>query len=130
VKTEASELALSIAHDVAEMNVKIQGRDIAITEALKTHVLRRLAFALSRFGEKIVSVLVRFSNVKNRQGTVEKRCQIDVGLRRGVTGAGRDADVLVAVDRAADRAGRSVDRALACERETEDGPRRPPSKRN
>ena len=100
-----------------------------MTEEFKTHVLRRLSFALSRFGEKIVSVLVCFSNVTTRQGGTDKRCQIDVGLRRRVTGAGRDGDVLVALERAADRAGRSVDRALAQERETDDGPPRPPGKR-
>ena len=118
---EAGELALTIAHDVAEMKIQIQGRNIVVTEALKTHVLRRLAFALSRFGEKVVSVLVRFSNIRTRRGGIDKRCQIDVGLRRGVTGAGRDPDILVAVDRAVDRAGRSVDRALAEDRETENG---------
>jgi ribosomal subunit interface protein len=127
---EAGELALTIVHDVAEMKIQIQGRNIVVTEALKTHVLRRLAFALSRFGEKVVSVLVRFSNIKTRGGGIDKRCQIDVGLRRGVTGADRDPDIFVAVDRAVDRAGRSVDRALAEDRETENGPSGPLGRRN
>jgi len=118
------------AHGVAEMKIQIQGRGIAIADELKSHVLRQLGFALTRFGDQIVSVLVRFSNVTTSQGRADTRCQIDVDLRRRVTGAGRDRDALVALYRAADRAGRSVDHALAQERQTADGPTRPPGKRN
>lgn len=110
------------------MKIQIQGSRPEITEALKTHVLRRLGFALSRFGEKVTNVLVRFSKVKNPRGDTDKRCQIDVDLRRSVTSAGTDANVLVAVDRAAERAGRSVARALERENDSED-PRRPPRRR-
>jgi putative sigma-54 modulation protein len=114
-------------NDVTEMKIQIQRRNTVFTEKLKTHVLRRLGFALSRFGEEIASVIVRFSNLETRRGATEKRCQIDVGLRRSVTAAGTDADVLVAVDRAADRAGRTVGRALERDRETEEDPPRAPT---
>jgi ribosome-associated translation inhibitor RaiA len=112
------------------MKIRIQARGVAIADELKARVLRQLGFALSRFGDEIVSVLVRFSNVTTRQGRTDTRCQIDVDLRRRVTGAGRDRDALVALYRAADRAGRSVDRALAQDRQTADGPTWPPGKRS
>src|SRR5713101_7964065 len=58
------------------------------------------------------------------RGDVDKRCQIDVGLRpRSVRVEHTDADLFVALDCAADRASRSVARALEREREWEESPR-------
>jgi ribosomal subunit interface protein len=86
------------------MKIRIRESNARVTEALRRHVLRRLAFALSRFGEDVSSVVVRFSDAM--------RCQIDVGLTRRVSVTETDADLFVAVERAADRAARSVARAL------------------
>ena len=94
------------------MKIEILKRNILLTEKLRIHVLRQLAFALSRFGEKVAKVVVSFSNIRTRRGDIDKRCQIDVGLKRTVTTAARDGDELVAVSQAAERAGRSVARAL------------------
>jgi putative sigma-54 modulation protein len=107
------------------MKIHIRERDNVMTEKLRAHVLRRLGFALSRFGEEVVSVIVRVSKSNGRLGGVNTRCQIDVGLARSVKATATDGDALVAVDRAAANAGRSVARALDREREMEQRPRRP-----
>jgi putative sigma-54 modulation protein len=104
---------------VIEMKIYIRQRDSVMTEKLRAHVLRRLGFALSRFGEKVVSVIVRISRSKGRLGGLDTRCQIDVGLVRSVKATATDGDALASVNRAIASAGRSVARALERERETE-----------
>jgi ribosomal subunit interface protein len=107
------------------MKIQIRSRSAAVTEVLRTRVERRLGFALSRFGERIGRVLLRFSDTNGRSGDVDKRCQIDVGLiPKSVQVEHIDADMFVALDRAADRASRAVARALDREREWEEN-RRP-----
>ena len=44
------------------VKIQIRGRNVVISEALRTHVERRLGFALSRFGQRIARVIVRFSD--------------------------------------------------------------------
>ncbi len=105
------------------MKIHIRGRNVELTEVLRTHVERRLGFALGRFGERIGRVLLRFSDTNGHRGDVDKRCEIDVGLRpRSVRVEQTDADLFVALDRAADRASRSVARALEREREWQEIP--------
>jgi putative sigma-54 modulation protein len=99
------------------MKVLIRERNVEVTEALRAHVTRRLAFALGRFAERIGRVTVRFSEGGDDRRAVEKLCQIDVGLRsRSVRAEDIDADPFVAVNHAAGRASRSVARALERER--------------
>jgi len=109
------------------MKIQIRTRDHVMTKELRAYVLRRLGFVLSRFGEKVVSVRVEVSNStgNSRLDGTDTRCQIDVGLARSVRARATHRDALVAVDRAAASAGRSVARALERERETEQRPRRP-----
>ena len=106
------------------MRILIRGQKVKLTNVMRTRVERRLGFALGRFGERIGRVLLRFSDANDDRGDLNKRCQIDVGLRpRSVRVEHRDADLFVALDRAADRASRSVARALEREREWEESPR-------
>src|SRR5579864_5935228 len=101
------------------MNIQIQGRKVKLTGTQRTRAERRLAFALARFGERIGRVVLRFSN-GNGLGNVEKCCRIDVGLRPKIVRVEyTGASLLVALDRAADRASRSVARALDRERNGE-----------
>ncbi|MBN1608572.1 MAG: HPF/RaiA family ribosome-associated protein [Polyangiaceae bacterium] len=118
------------AHSVSrtpcpEMKIRIRERDTVMTPKLRAHVLRRLGFALSRFGEKVVSVIVRISKSNGHPGGIDTRCQIDVGLARSVKATATHSDALLAVDRAAANAGRSVARALERERDMEQRPCRP-----
>jgi putative sigma-54 modulation protein len=106
------------------MKIQIRGRNVELTDVLRTRVERRLGFALGRFGERVVRVFLRFSDTNRDRGDLDKRCQIDVSLRpRSVRVEHSDADLFVALDRAADRASRSVARALERERELDESPR-------
>ncbi len=98
------------------MNIQIRERNVDVTNVLRAHVERRLAFALSRFGDRVDRVLVRFSE-SGHGGGADKRCQINVGLRPQVVRVEDiDLDLFAAVDHAANRVSRSVARALERER--------------
>jgi putative sigma-54 modulation protein len=97
--------------------IEIQQRNIEITDVLRTHVKDRLGLALGRFADRIGRVIVRFSQADHDQGRADMRCQIEVGLRPwSVDVEDTDADLFAAVNHAADRASRSVARALERER--------------
>lgn len=70
-------------------------------------------FALARFGNRIARVSLRFSDASGSEGSGDKRCQIVVGMRpRSLRVDHTDSDLLVALDHAANRAARSVARAV------------------
>ena len=93
--------------------IEIQQRDIEISDVLRTHVQDRLGLALGRFADRIGRVIVRFSQADRHPSGTDKRCQIEVGLRpRSVDVEDTDVDLFAAVNHAADRASRSVARAL------------------
>jgi len=96
------------------MVVDIRARNIEVGEALRVHVDRCLRFALSRFGDRVAKVTVRFDDVNGARGGVDKQCQLDVALRPSgnVLIEDIDADIRAVVDRAASRAGRAVERDL------------------
>jgi putative sigma-54 modulation protein len=108
------------------MKIRIRRRDSLVTEALRTHTVRQLGFALSRFGEEIGEVAVRFSAGNEPRRQANKRCCIEVNLARAVKVEEADTDLFVAINRAADRASRAVERVLALEREGVRVPLRPP----
>jgi len=103
------------------MQIDIRARRIEVGQALRAHVDRRLRFALSRFGERIAKVTVRFQDANGARGGVDKQCHIDVALRPegNVIVEDIDADLRVVVDRAADRASRAVERDLQRRRQAE-----------
>lgn len=87
------------------MRTDIRGYHLTISDALRTHIERRLHFALSRFGSRILHVAVRLEDINGSRGGVDKQCRIVVAL----AGAGHvevevlDSECTNAVDRAADR---------------------------
>ncbi len=104
------------------MKIHIQKRNVEVTKILRAHVESRLGIALGRFGERIGRVMVRFSDTNGRRNGLDKRCQIDVGLRlRSVRVEDMDVDLFVAVNNATDRVSRSVARALEREHELDEG---------
>jgi putative sigma-54 modulation protein len=102
------------------MKIQIRPHSV-VTDALRTHALRRLGFALGRFGESVGDVIVQFSDGDGTGGGIDKRCVIEVGLARSVKVEDTGSDLFVLVDRAADRASRKVARAFAQERERAEG---------
>lgn len=99
------------------MRLDIRGRHFGITAALQTHVTRRIRFALGRFDHSIRCITVRVADVNGPRGGADKRCHLyfDV-VGRPIAIEELDRDLYVAIDRAAERAGRAAERALARQR--------------
>ena len=97
------------------MHIDIQARDFSLTPALRSHVERRVGFALSTRYDRINRILVRLSDINGPRGGNDKCCRLCVMLPGQVDVVIEDtqANLYVAIDRAADRAGRAVSRKLA-----------------
>ncbi len=96
------------------METHIVGREFTLTGAMRAHVHRRLGFALGRFSDRIQRVRVVLGDENGPKGGLDKTCRVRVDLR----GLGEviveqaDSDVYAAIDRAADRVGRTVARQI------------------
>ena len=97
------------------MQIDIQAHNFPLTDALHSHIKRRLYFALSAKDDHIQRVLVRLSDINGPRGGADKCCHIQVmlPLLPDVVVEDTETDLYVAIDRAADRAGRTVRRRLA-----------------
>ena len=100
------------------MQINIQAHGFTATEALRNHVTRRLQHALGCCSDRITRTTVRLLDVNGPRGGVDKRCQIQVRLASlaDVVIEDTEADLYVAIDRAAERAGRTAVRHLARQR--------------
>jgi putative sigma-54 modulation protein len=95
------------------MQIEIQARNFSMTHALRAHVERRLGFALSTCYRHVKRILVRLSDVNGPRGGNDKRCQLEVMLPgKAVVVQDTEADLYLAINRAASRAGRTVMRQL------------------
>ena len=97
------------------MNIQIHAQDITLTEGLRDYVTRRLAYALIHGQEMVSRIIVRLSDINGPRGGLDKRCGIEILLKGApaVTIEDTEADIHVAIDRAAERAGRTLDRRLS-----------------
>ncbi len=96
------------------MQIHIQARGLELTEGLREHVRRRLRFALGWADDHLRQVSVRLSDESGPHGGKEKHCQIQIEIpgTSDLTIEDIEVDVYVAIDRAADRAGRAVSHRL------------------
>ena len=96
------------------MQIDIQARGFRLTEGLRTQAERRVRFALGSTSGRVRSVVMRLADENGPRGGVDKRCTIRANLPGGppVIIEQQEADLYVAIDRAADRAGRAVSRRL------------------
>lgn len=101
------------------MNLQIHTQNFTLTEGLRDHVASRLAFALNHGRDIVARVVVRLSDVNGPRGGVDKCCGIEVRLKGASTLVVEDtqADLYVAIDRASERIGRTLDRRLARQRD-------------
>jgi ribosome-associated translation inhibitor RaiA len=100
--------------------VAIRARGLELTEELREHVTRRISFAVSRVSPLLQRVDVTLDDVNGPKGGVDKVCRVRArgpGLRAVVIEE-RASDVTVAVDRACDRLGRALVRAVEVRRLT------------
>ena len=97
------------------MQIDIQARNFPLTSALRSHIKRRLGFALSTKDDHIQRIAVRLSDINGPRGGADKCCHIQVLLPHlpDVVIEDTKADLYTAIDLAADRAGRTVGRRLA-----------------
>lgn len=96
------------------MRIDIQASGFKLTDGLREHTERRLQFALSWAVYDVRKVVVRLSDINGPRGGNDKRCYIQVPLphKPDVVIEDTESDLYVAIDRAVDRAERSVARRL------------------
>lgn len=97
------------------MKLSIRIKDVPAAEDVKSHVQRRAAFALSRFGDRVLAADVLVEEVIQRRGGRDNRCQYKIKLRRlegPLMAEVVHSDVFAAIDLASDRVGRAVARAI------------------
>jgi len=94
--------------------VDIRGRDIYITESLRAHIERKLRFALDRFTGQIRGVRVMLADLNGPRGGIDKCCQLEISLEPSskIVMEDRAANVYVAIDRLADKAGIYIARRI------------------
>lgn len=97
------------------MQIQIHSDDFDLTDGLREHIVRRLAYSLNHGRDVISRVFVRLSDVNGPRGGVDKCCGIEVRMIGSSPIAIDDtqADLYVAIDRAAERTGRTLDRRIA-----------------
>ena len=96
------------------MQIDIQTRNFSLTDALRSHAERRLRFALTCCDDHIQRAVMRLSDINGPRGGVNKCCHLQVVLAGllDVVVEDIEADLYVAIDRAADRARRTVIRKI------------------
>lgn len=96
------------------MRIEIVTRGFDLTEGLREHTERRLKFALSWAGAEVRAVRVSLFDVNGPRGGCDKCCRIQIPMARAASVVIEDAepDLYVAIDRAADRTGRTMARRL------------------
>ena len=92
------------------MEIRSIGSGIDVDSALDAYVKRRIHFALGRFSSRVERVSVVLSHENGPNGGMVKTCCFRVRLLGLPTVAMKQADfdVRAAIDRAADRIGRTV----------------------
>jgi putative sigma-54 modulation protein len=98
------------------MEIEVRASNVAVSEALETHILRRIDSALRRFAPRVARVVVRLVDLNGPKGGLDKRCRITAELcspAPGMIVEATDADAYVAVSQAAARLDERVTRVLA-----------------
>jgi ribosomal subunit interface protein len=96
------------------MQLEIHARGFSLTHALREYARARFAFALDRLRHGVRHVVVRLSDLNGPRGGRDKRVQVQVGVidASEVIVRDTDADLYAAIDRAAERVSRGVQRRL------------------
>ena len=94
------------------MEVRVRGRNVEVTDALRAHVERHLQFALSRFGERVRRVTVRLMGIDGPSESQDQICFIELTWRPAGRIVVKDVnhDLHAAIYRATERVGRAVSR--------------------
>ncbi len=101
------------------MQIVIKASNFTLTDALRDHAERRVRFALTFFCTHIQRIVMQLSDINGPRGGVDKCCNLRVVLAglNDVVVNDIETDLYVAIDRASNRAGRTVRRQLARRRD-------------
>ena len=111
-----------VTHQEDLMNIQFRALHVKLTKRLQRHAERQMGFELSRFGDRIGRVTLRFSQGDVHHGVPNQRCQINVGFQPNTVRVEEtDADPFTALDRAVHHASRSIARAIDRESWSEQG---------
>ncbi len=101
------------------MKIHIRAKGFELTDGLREHAERRLSFAFDWAGHEIRKVFLSFSDINGPRGGNDKRCQLRIPLPRirDVIIEDTAPDLYQALDRAVDRASRTLERRLSRQRE-------------
>jgi len=96
------------------MNVQMHAQGFTLSDEVREHITRRLAYALNHGRDQVSRVVVRLADANGPRGGIDKECTIEVRLRgaSAIVIEDTQAELIVAIDRAAERAGRTLDRQL------------------
>lgn len=96
------------------MQLEIQALNFKLTEALHNYVKRKLGFTLSSRDEYIQRIIVHLTDINGPQGGKDKCCHIQIVLPQlsDVIIEDTEKDLYTAIDRAAERSGRTLGRHL------------------
>jgi len=96
------------------MKIDMQARHFSLTKALRNHIKRRLGFALCAGTDQIQRIKVHLSDTNGPKGAADKRCKIQLVVPRipDIVVEDTEANLYAAIDRAANRAGRTLRRRL------------------
>ena len=96
------------------MLIDMQSRHFSLTDTLRNYTEKRLSFIISCCDSHIQRIVIRLSDVNGPRGGIDKHCLIQVVLSKmpDVVIEDTETDLYVAIDRAADRAGRTVIRKI------------------
>jgi ribosomal subunit interface protein len=96
------------------MQIDIQARHFSLTDALRHHAERRLRLALTCCNDHIQRIVMRLSDINGPRGGEDKHCHLQVVLAGlpDVVIEDTETDLYVAINRATDRAGRTLMRRI------------------
>src|SRR5512140_3806144 len=96
------------------MQVEVRIKDTDAAEAVRSYATRRIHFALGRFASRVGRVQVRVSDVNGTRGGADQCCHISAErLSSGkVVVEQVDANLFVAIDKAAERVGQAFTREI------------------
>ena len=106
------------------MHMHIHADGFELTAGLRAYAQGRFAFALDRARHLVHQVSIRLADINGPKGGKDKQCKVQITLPSGraVVINDLDSDLYVAIDKAADRASRTVSRRMERQRDHRHGP--------
>jgi putative sigma-54 modulation protein len=96
------------------MRIDIHSSKFELTESLRDYIERRVQFAFNWAYDKLPQVHFRLNDVNGPKGGVDKVCRIQIPIAGAnpVVVEEIQADMYVAIDRAVERASRTMSRRI------------------